>query len=93
MYMTYKRMFNTYLDICKSAYRPSGVEDNLRHCIKLCRNFSYELQGMVRLMREMHVIDKTKESEEVKKISETFNSLEICRAYMTEGTVIPYMCQ
>ena len=93
VYMAYRSMFDAYLATCKNAYKPSGVEDNLRHCIRLCQSLSWELQGMVRLMHNMHVIDKSKEKEEINRILKSFNSLTMCRAHMKEGEIVSYMCQ
>ena len=80
-----------YLRSCRAAYDPEHPYDNLEKCIRLCKNLREQLIGMVDLIAEMGGFTREAADAEVKRIIDTFSSIDICHAYVTEGEVMVFV--
>lgn len=86
----YNYLFDMYLKMVKDLYNPDEPYKNLNKCIKSCEYSQWELLGMLKLMEVMNEISSDERDKEVERISETFCSIRICHAYMTDGEVIVF---
>ena len=85
----YNYMFDLYLRVVKKLYNPEKI-GNLNTCIESCNFCKCKLFGMLDLMEAMGEIDKAKADQEHERITKTFNSIDICNAYMTDGEIMVF---
>lgn len=86
----YNYFFDLYLRSCRAAYDPEHPYDNLEKCIRLCGNLKEQFIGMVDLIAEMGEFTRETADKEIKRIIDTFSSIDICHAYVTEGEVMVF---
>lgn len=87
----YRRFFNLYLRTCKSMYNPERPYENLEDCIKSCHSRSWELLGMLQLLKATGEIEDKLYETETQKVIKEFSSIKICNAYMEDGEVIVFV--
>lgn len=90
MITKYRELFESYLRACKRMYDPEKPYDNLEPCIKRCEESTWKLAGMIDLMAAMGKITAEDADREFQKVTETFSSIAICRAYMDGGEVMVF---
>lgn len=87
----YRWLFNLYLRACKSMYDPKMPYENLENCIKVCYSRTWELLGMLRLLKATGEIEDELYEAETQKIAKEFSSIRICNAYMEDGEVMVFV--
>lgn len=87
----YKWFFDLYLRTCKSMYDPEKPYENLENCIKACRSRSWELLGMLQLLKATGEIEDEPYEAEMQKVIKEFSSIRICNAHMDDGEVMVFV--
>lgn len=87
----YRCFFDLYLRTCKSMYDPEKPYENLENCIKACRSRSWELLGMLQLLKATGEIEDEPYEAETQKVIKEFSSIGICNAYMEDGEVLVFV--
>lgn len=87
----YRWFFELYLRTCKSMYDPEKPYENLENCIKACYARSWELLGMLQLMKAAGEIEDEPYEAETQKVVKEFSSIGICNAYMEDGEVMVFV--
>lgn len=87
----YRWFFDLYLRTCKSMYDPEKPYENLENCIKACRSRSWELLGMLQLLKATGEIEDEPYEAETQKVIKEFSSIGICNAYMEDGEVLVFV--
>ena len=90
LFEKYEQNFNLYLEIVQSLYNPQKPYEGLEKCIKTCESSKWKLLGMLNLIEDMGEIGKEKYRLELERIIETFSSIAICNAYMSDGEVMVF---
>lgn len=86
----YNYLFDLYLRVVKKLYNPEKPFEDLNTCIESCNFSKWKLFGMLDLMEAMGEIDEAKADQEHERITKTFNSIDICNAYMTDGEIMVF---
>lgn len=87
----YRWFFDLYLRTCKSMYDPEKPYENLENCIKACHSRSWELLGMLQLLKATGEIEDEPYEAETQKVIKEFSSIGICNAYMEDGEVLVFV--
>lgn len=91
MFDKYKYFFDLYLRICESMYNPENPYENLEECVKACNARSWELFGMLQLLKVADEIEDSVYEAEMEKVMKKFSSIRICNAYMEDGQVMVFV--
>nr|DAE49203.1 MAG TPA: hypothetical protein [Caudoviricetes sp.] len=88
MLENYRKLFDTYLRLCKRAYDPEKPYENLDECIKRCKHSEWKLYGMAELLHEAGIITSEQELIEYERITRTFSTVRLCGAYEEDGEIM-----
>lgn len=91
MFDKYKYFFDLYLRTCKSMYNTERPYENLEECVKDCKARSWELIGMLQLLKAADEIEDAAYEAEMEKVIKKFSSIAICNAYMEDGQIMVFV--